>query len=144
MLYLSIFIVISVAILRFFDRDVRALFALYLLSKWLVVGTFNAMVSFAERETRAEGVKKARYCVCIPFIPFHVIFLVMFGINFQPNFGFHCRDSMNFPLMLMIIEIIYLITVISVWVLHCKDWTISWETNHLDDRRKLVKDIFRT
>ena len=144
MLYLSIAIVISVAVLRFFDKDVRALFALYLLSKWLVVGSFNAIVVFAERETRSEDVKKARYCVHIPFIPFHVIYLVMFCINFLPNLGFHCRDSMNFPLMLMIIEIIYLITVISVWVLHCKDWTISWETNHLDDRRKLVKDIFRT
>lgn len=143
MLYLSIIIVISVAVLRFFDRDVRALFALFMLSKWLVVGTFNAMVIYAERETRPEGVKKTRYCVCIPFIPFHVIYLALFAINLRPNLGFHCRESMDFPLMLIAIELVYFITIISIWLLHCKGWLISWQFNKLDDRRKLVLEIFR-
>jgi len=132
-----------VAIFRHFDRDVRILFLLLVVSKWLLTGTFNAIVSYAERETRPEGVTKRRYRTCLPFVPIHLLFITIIALNFVPEIGFHCREYTNFPLIALLTELGFLATVVPIWALHCKNWCIKWDDSELDDSQKLVLAIFR-
>lgn len=116
---------------------------LYVLSKWLFLGTFNAVVSYAERETRPAGITKRRYRVCAPFLPFHLFYFIAFVINFFTNIGFHCRDSMNFPLILFLLEVVSLMTNVAIWIVHGMNWKIQWSKEGLDYRQQQVLDIFR-
>lgn len=114
-----------------------------LLSKWLFVGTFNAVVSYAERETRPEGQTKRRYRTCAPFIPLHLLYLVLFVLNFVPRIGFHCTDELEFPLIAVIAEIGFLITVSAILLLRWNNWCISWNMEGKIERDVAILEIFR-
>ena len=131
------------AIARHFDRDYRALFALMVLSKWLLVGTFNAVVSYAERETRPEGQTKRRYRTCAPFIPLHLLYFVIFILNFVPEIGFHCRDEIHFPLIAMLQEVGFVVTVAGIFILRAKNWLIDWDFEGQSERNRAIMEIFR-
>ena len=76
-------------------------------------------------------------------MPFHLFFLIIFALNFLPEIGFHCRETINFPLMLFLMELAFVMIIIAIWILHCMNWTISWSEEGLDYRQKHILQMFR-
>ena len=113
------------------------------MAKWLFVASFQAVVYYAERDSRPAGVTKRRFNTVMPFIPFHVLYTILFILNFVPSFDYRCREEMHFPVFAVLGEVAFFAAVICVWVLKCKNWYIPEDEEQLDSRRKAILALYR-
>ena len=113
------------------------------MAKWLFVASFQAVVYYAERDSRPEGETKRRYNTVWLFIPFHAIYLTLFIFNFLPYFDYHCKEETHFPVFSVLGELAFFLPAILVWVLRCKNWLILGDTEQLNNRQKAILAVYK-
>ena len=135
LLFISILINLGVAADRFTTKDLRITFVMMCISKHLFLATLTVIIVYKERETRKPGTENNLKWIFRPlFIPQHLFFIATLVIGFIPEIGAYCHPILHYPLVFIIMEFFFGLTLFTTWVLHCADWMTDWNKEGLDTR----------
>ena len=130
--------------LRFISRELIYQYTLLHFAKWLVLGTLNIIVGFTEREICQDRERRTfRRTKILMFAPVHFLFVVTLVMSYIPGIGAYCSSFAGFPVIFLLLEFPFLVTIVMIWVLHCKNWLIEWKLDQMPEREKNVMQLFR-
>ena len=118
------------------------IFTLYCIAKWLVLATMHTACGYFERETRPDDVGFRRIRIHILLSPLHLLFFVCLCLGYVKGVGAFCHEVLGYPLIFVLLEVPFMITIITIWALHATGWMIPWRQN-IDERHRVLQALFR-